>query len=166
MNHSTAFSLKVEPIGENQIRLTRSFAAPRDLVFRALTDSSLTPRWWGMRSSVTTVDRMDVWPGGSWRFVQTDPSGAEWAFRGEYLEIDPPQRIVQTFEFEGMPGHVATEAMTLTEQDGVTTITVVSTFADRADRDGMIASGMESGAAETYDRLEELLAELIADSQR
>ena len=100
---------------------------------------------------------MDVRPGGAWRFTCRGPQG-EYAFNGIYKQIDPPAKIVQTFEFEPMAGHISTETMTLQEKDGKTTMTVRSVFASKEDRDGMLNSGMEQGAGETYDRLEELLS--------
>lgn len=145
---------------DTQIVMERLFDAPRELVFRAYTDPELIPQWWGLRAATTSIDTLDLRAGGQWRWVQTMPDGTEFAFRGEYREIAPPERVVSTFEFEGMPGHIAEDAAVLTEVDGKTLLTVTSTFASKEDRDGMIASGMEGGAAETWDRLAELLATL------
>jgi uncharacterized protein YndB with AHSA1/START domain len=144
------------------IVVTREFDAPRDLVFKVLTDPTLIPRWWGPRQYTTRVDKMDVRPGGQWRFVhqETDGSGTEHAFHGVYHAVVPPERIVQTFEWEGFPGHVAMETMTLEEVGGKTRMTVTSVFQTVADRDGMWATGMQSGARDTHDRLEELLQTL------
>jgi uncharacterized protein YndB with AHSA1/START domain len=126
-------------------------------VFKVLTDPNAVPQWWGPRILTTTVEKMDVRPGGIWRFVQRDPDGNEYAFHGEYREIVPPERTVSTFEFEGMPGHVVIETMTLEEHDGKTTLTETSLFESMEDRDGMLNSGMEAGASEGMDRLAELL---------
>jgi uncharacterized protein YndB with AHSA1/START domain len=145
---------------DREIRMTRVFDAPRELVFQAHIDPRHVPHWWGQRSSTTTVDVMDVRPGGAWRFVQRDPEGNEYAFRGEYREIVPPERLVYTFEFEGMPGHILVESITFEERGGKTTITTTSLFDSREDRDGMLESGMESGATESWDRLAELLERL------
>jgi len=142
------------------IVVTREFEAPRELVFKVLTDPTLIPQWWGPRQYTTTVDKMDVRPGGRWRFVQQDGSGNEYAFHGVYHAVVPPERIVQTFEFEGATDHVAMETLTLEEVGGRTRMTVTSVFQTVADRDAMWASGMESGAREAYDRLEELLQTL------
>ncbi len=98
---------------------------------------------------------MDFRPGGAWRFVQRGPDGTEHAFRGVYREIAPPGRLVYTFEFEGMPGHEALETRTFVEQDGKTKLTSTVLFESVEDRDGMLQSGMEGGAAETWDRLAE-----------
>lgn len=142
---------------DREIAHTRIFAAPRDRVFQVCTDPALIPQWWGPRRHTTTVDQMDVRPGGVWRFVTRDAAGHEEAFHGEYREIVPPARLVQTFEWEGLPGHVAVETLTLEEQDGQTKMTVTSRFDTVEDRDGMLESGMDDGARETWDRLAALL---------
>jgi uncharacterized protein YndB with AHSA1/START domain len=100
---------------------------------------------------------MDFRPGGAWRFVQRTADGQEYGFRGVYREIVPPERIVQTFEFDRMPGHISVETLTFEERDGQTTLTSTSVFQSMEDRDGMLQSGMEAGAAETLDRLAEYL---------
>ena len=146
----------IEP-GKQEIVMTRTFDAPRDLVFKTMTDPNLIPQWWGPRYLTTTVDEMDLRPGGRWRYVQRDTQGNEHAFHGVYHDIAAPERFVFTFEYEGVPGHVLLETVTLEELDGKTTLTDQSVFQSVADRDGMVQSGMESGATETMDRLEELL---------
>ncbi|MBO0687057.1 MAG: SRPBCC family protein [Candidatus Dormibacteraeota bacterium] len=146
----------VEPV-RHDIVLTRVFDAPRELVFKTYTDPELIPRWWGPRNLTTKVERMDVRPGGGWRFVQRDSEGHEFAFHGVYHEVSPPDRIVDTFEFEGMPGHVALETTTLEDLGGKTRLTTITVFQTIEDRNGMVASGMEQGASESMDRLEELL---------
>ena len=152
--------LKAEIVSDTEITMQRSFRAPRELVYRAMTDPELIPQWWGQRSTTTIVDKLDARVGGEWRFIQRAENGSEYAFRGTFQELDPPSRIVQTFEFEPMAGHVSTDALTLTDIDGGTLVRIDSTFASKEDRDGMLQSGMEGGANETYDRLEELLATL------
>jgi uncharacterized protein YndB with AHSA1/START domain len=158
---TTGSKLKVSVQSDLEIVMTREFDAPRELVFQAFTDPELIPQWWGQRNTTTIVDKMDVRPGGGWRFISQGQNGEEYAFRGEFLEIVPPERVVQTFEFEPIPGHIVTDAANFEERNGKTLVTVVSTFASKEDRDGMIESGMEAGAAESYDRLEELLATLV-----
>ena len=143
---------------DREIVMSRVFDAPRELVFKAHTDPNLISQWWGLRSSTTIVDKMEVRPGGVWRYVQRDTNGNEYGFNGVYQEIVPPERIVWTFEFEGMPGHVVVESMTLEEHNGKTTLTTRSRFDSVEDRDGMLNSGMEEGANESWDRLAELLA--------
>ena len=144
---------------DREIVMTRVFDAPRELVFKAHTDPNLIPQWWGQRRNTTIVDKMDVRPGGTWRFVQRQTDGIEYGFHGDYHEVMPPERLVNTFEFEGMPGHVVVETAVFEAlPDGKTRLTVTSVFASVEDRDGMLASGMEGGANETWDRLAELLA--------
>jgi uncharacterized protein YndB with AHSA1/START domain len=147
---------------DREIHVERIFAAPRDLVYAAFTDPELAPEWYGPRGTTTIVDRMDVRPGGEWRFVSRDADGNETAFRGTYREVTPPERIVQTFEWEGMPGHVSVETAVLEDLGDRTRLTVTSVFDTTEDRDGMLGSGMEQGMNETYARLDELLARLAA----
>src|SRR5207249_9669617 len=96
-------------------------------------------------------------PGGKWRIVHRGPDGDEDGFHGEFREIVRPERIVWTFEWEGMPGHVSVDTLTLEEHEGKTTVIATSAFDSVEDRDGMLGSGLESGAAESYDRLDEYL---------
>jgi uncharacterized protein YndB with AHSA1/START domain len=145
---------------DREIVMTRVFDAPRALVWEAYTDPKQIPQWWGLRSHTTIVDELDVRPGGKWRYIQRAADGAEYAFHGEYREIVPPSRLVSTFEFEGMPGHVVVDTATFDEVDGKTRVTVTSLFASTEDRDGMLQSGMAEGANETWDRLAELLERL------
>jgi uncharacterized protein YndB with AHSA1/START domain len=154
----TKLNVIAEP-GKHDILITRDFNAPRELVFKALTDPALVPQWWGPRGVTTVVDQMEVKPGGVWRYVQRDANG-EYGFHGVYHSITSPERLIFTFEFEGMPGHVLLETVTLEENNGKTTLKDLSVFQSIADRDGMIASGMESGATDSWDRLEELLPNL------
>ena len=141
-----------------QLTISRAFAAPRALVWRAMTDAELMPQWWGPGYLTTTVERLELWPGGRYRFVQRDAEGNEYAFRGQYREVTPPERVAMSFEFEGMAGHVIEQVMTLTERDGRTTLTVVETYPSLEDLDGMLESGMEDGMNESYERLDALLA--------
>ena len=156
----TKANLIAEP-GKHAILMARVFDAPRELVFKVMTDPKHIPQWWGRRNNTTIVDKMDVQAGGLWRYVQHDQQGNEFGFHGVYHAITAPEQVVDTFEFEGMPGHVILETMTLEAQaDGKTKLTVSSVFQSVADRDGMLSSGMEEGANESYDRLDELLAKL------
>lgn len=154
--------MKITVLSDTEIQITREFDAPRALVFKAITDRALLTRWWGPRKYETIVDKMDVRPGGTWRMRNIAADGGEHAFRGEFREVTSPERIVWTFEYEPLPGHISVETMTLTERDGRTLLTVRDQFASKEDLDGMLQSGMESGARESYERLEELLAELKA----
>jgi uncharacterized protein YndB with AHSA1/START domain len=144
---------------DHEIIMTREFDAPRELVFNAYTDPEFIPNWWGPRTHTTTVDVMDVRAGGRWRYVLRDGEGNEFACRGEYLEIDPPHRLVSTFESEGMPGHIVTETMTLEERDGKTLLTTIRVFTSVEDRDWMM-TGVEADAPGMMDRLANVLAEL------
>jgi uncharacterized protein YndB with AHSA1/START domain len=144
--------------GSHQITITRSFDAPRDQVYQAFTDPKAVAQWWGLRDSETIVDELEARPGGRWRFVERSKDGGEDAFHGVYHDAVAPERIVYTFEYEGMPGHVLLETIALEERDGRTQMTDSSVFQSVADRDGMLASGMESGAAESLDRLDDYLA--------
>jgi uncharacterized protein YndB with AHSA1/START domain len=145
---------------DNEIVMSRVFNAPRKLVFQVYNDPKSIPHWWGPNSLTTVVETMDVRPGGKWRFIQRAVDGKEYAFHGEYIEIAAPERIVVTFEFEGMPGHVVTDTLTLEDIDGKTRMTVRSLFQSKEDRDGMLQSGMEEGANESYERLEDFLSKL------
>ncbi len=152
------FTLKRE---EREVVNERIFDAPCELVWKVYTDPELVPKWWGPKYLTTTVDKMDVRVGGVWRFVQRDQDGKEYAFNGDYREIVPHERLVYTFEFEGMPGHVLIETITFEELDGKTKMTDTAHYQTIEDLDGMLESGMEEGATETMDRL----AELVEKSQ-
>ena len=145
---------------EREIRIERMFNAPRDRVFAIYTDPALIPEWWGPRDTTTIVDEMDVRTGGRWRFVMRDADGSESGFRGAYREITPPERIVQTFEWEPMAGHVSVETATFEDLGDRTRVVTTSIFHTSEERDGMLGSGMETGLNETYARLDELLARL------
>jgi len=145
-----------------QILITREFDAPRDLVFRAHIDPELLVQWLGPRDLTMTIDRHDARDGGTWRYVQKDADGNEYGFHGVFHGTPSPDAIVQTFEFEGVPGHVMLDTTTLEQHDGRTLMRTVSSFQSVEDRDGMIASGMERGVRDSGDRLAELLARQLA----
>ena len=158
MNKTTVIA---EP-GKLDLTRTRIFDAPRELVFKAYTDPSLIPQWWGPKLYTTTVEKMDPKPGGSWRFVQRDAEGHEFGFHGVYHEVRRPEQTVDTFEYEGFPGHVLLESATMEDLGGgKTKLTVHSVYQSVEDRDGMIASGMEKGMSESHERLDELLAKTV-----
>jgi uncharacterized protein YndB with AHSA1/START domain len=159
-NNRTAIRLP----SDREILITRMFDAPRELVFRAHTDPALIPRWWGPRSTTTIVDKMDVRPGGKYRFVHRTQDGREYVFCGEFREIAPPERLVQTSEIEGAPGSVL-ETITFEEHGGKTTLTILDVCSTVEERDAILASGMEEGLSESYDRLAELLAEQSAKAR-
>jgi len=145
----------------HEMTMIRVFNAPRDLVFKVMTDPKQIPNWWGPRDYTTTVDKMEVKAGGLWRYVQRGADGNEFGFHGVYHSVIVPESIIDTFEFEGMPGHVLMETMTLEAlPENKTKLVVSSVFQTVEDRDGMISSGMEGGANDSYDRLDEILAAL------
>jgi uncharacterized protein YndB with AHSA1/START domain len=144
---------------EREIRIERVFNASRERVWKALTDPALVAQWWG-RGNHLDIERMELRRGGHWRFVENGPDGSH-GFEGRYREVTPPERIVQTFEWDGMPGHVAVESMTLEDiGDGRTRIVTVSLFHTREERDGMLQSGMEQGLEQSYTALDQVLARL------
>jgi uncharacterized protein YndB with AHSA1/START domain len=142
---------------EREIRVERIFNAPRERVWQAMTRPELVAKWWG-RGNRLVVERMELERGGHWRFVEHSEHGSH-GFEGRYREVVPPERVVQTFEWDGMPGHVVLETMTLEDLgDGRTKLVNVSLFMTATDRDGMIASGMEEGMAASYAALDRVLA--------
>jgi uncharacterized protein YndB with AHSA1/START domain len=147
--------LTVTTPSDREIVLTRVFDAPRERVFEAHARCEHVRRWWARGNPMDC--EMDFQPGGTYRFVEHTNDG-DYAFRGEYRDIVRPERIVQTFEFEGMPGHAAVETLVFTEQDGKTTLTSTMKFDSVEERDGLLSSGMETGSAEALDHLEQLLS--------
>ncbi len=141
----------------------RTFDAPRELVWKAHTDPDLIPRWWGPLGSTTTVAEMDLRPGGKWRYVSSTPDRDDVAFYGEFLEIVPPERIKWTFMFdvEGVGPQGGPETLTLEDRGGQTLMRAVSHMGSAEIIEAALATGMTQGAIETWDRLDELLAEGI-----
>jgi len=161
-DHAQAPTATLTTPTDREIRVERVFDAPHDRVFAVYTDPELIPEWWGPRGTTTVVDAMDVRPGGSWRFIMRNSDGSESGFRGTYREITPPERIVQTFEWEPMPGHVSVETATFEDLGDRTKVITTSIFHTAEERDGMLGSGMEGGMNETYARLDELLERLAS----
>jgi uncharacterized protein YndB with AHSA1/START domain len=157
MSNQQQAQAQVTAQGDREIVAERVFDAPRERVFQAFIDPELIPRWWGRRQDTTTVEKMDVRVGGDWRFVTEAPDGSH-AFRGTYRVIEPPETLEQTFEWEGMPGHIVVETATFEDLGGRTRVRTRSLFHTTEERDGMLATGMEDGMNETYERLDELLA--------
>jgi len=155
----TAAKATITTPADREIHIEREFDAPRDRVFAAHTDPELIPQWWGPHGTTTVVDEMDATTGGRWRFVVHNADGSEDGFRGVFREVVAPERIVQTFEWEGMPGYVSVDTATFEDLgDGRTRVVSTSVFHAPEERDGMLESGMEKGLNETYARLDELLA--------
>jgi uncharacterized protein YndB with AHSA1/START domain len=145
---------------DTQILITREFAAPRHLVYRAWTTPELIRRWWaGDRGEVTSAE-VDLRPGGTWRYVMTANPGFEVAFHGEYQEIIPGERIVSTEVFEGMPDAAAVSTATFTEHDGRTTLSILVQHTSKEHRDMHINSGMEAGMQESLRYLEQVALSL------
>jgi uncharacterized protein YndB with AHSA1/START domain len=144
----------------SELVIERVFDAPRELVWNVLTDPKRVPHWWGPRRYTTIVLEMDFRPGGKWRFINRADDGGEHPFKGEYLEIVPPERIVQTFIYDVPPFQdlAAIETMTLEAQGGKTKATVRSRYPSPEVLDGALSTGMVEGAIETWDRLAEEIA--------
>ena len=150
--------ISIEVRGDLEILMSRIFDAPPALVFAAHTEPEHLKNWWGRRGSILTVCEVDLRPGGKWRFVSLDADGNEYAFNGEFREIDPPHRLVQTFIFEPMPEMMAVDHYSFEDiGNGQTKLTTVSVFDSKEGRDGLLGNGMEEGATEIWDRLAELL---------
>ena len=148
---------KITTTGDREVRIERIFNAPRQRVWDAMTKPELVAQWWG-RGNKVVIERMEVERGGHWRFVEHSDHGVH-GFEGRYREVKAPERVVQSFEWDGMPAHVAIETMTLEDLgDGRTRLVTTSLFHTQEERDGMLASGMESGVNESYAALDRLLA--------
>jgi len=144
---------------EREIHIERVFDAPRDLVWRAFTEPELVAQWWG-RGNKLDIERMEVERGGHWRFVE-HADGDSHGFEGRYREVTPPERLAYTFEWDGMPGHVAVDITTFVDLgDGRTKVVTDSLFHTPEERDGMLETGMQKGLDASYAALDELLAQL------
>ena len=146
---------------ESDLVFERTFDAPRERVWQAFTDPDQVPHWWGQRHTTTTVEEMDVRPGGKWRYVSRAPDREEVAFYGEYLEVDPPKGFKWTFMFdvEGVGPMGGPETFTFEEIDGKTKVTSVGHMRSVEELEGALSTGMVPGALETWDRLADLLAQ-------
>ncbi len=163
MTTTTSHTATVTLPADDQILVTREFNAPRHLVWKAYTTPELVKRWWaGDKGTVTDV-RIDLRPGGHWRYVMQADGGFDVNFHGEYREVQAPDRLVNTEVFEGIPdgeNHAGLVTVTLTEKDGRTWMEMLCEYNDRADRDAVIESGMEGGMQESMDYLEKVAASL------
>jgi uncharacterized protein YndB with AHSA1/START domain len=154
--------LTVEP-GKQEVFVTREFDAPRDLVFKAYTDPKLYVQWLGPRDLTMQLVTFEPKSGGRWRYIHKDQHGNEFGFHGVNHEVLAPERIIGTFEFEGLPekGHVVLETVKFEElPGGRTRVTTQSVFQSVGDRDGMVQSGMERGVVDSNERLDELLEKM------
>ncbi len=156
---TTVANLRVSTPSDREIMMTRVFDAPRSLVFDALTKPELLKRWFGPRGWSLVVCEVDLKVGGAWRYVLRGPDGADMGMRGVYREIVPPERSVHTESFDDFPEESVVTTV-LVENGGKTTLTATALYPSQEIRDAVIKSGMEHGAAETYDRLAELLPSL------
>jgi uncharacterized protein YndB with AHSA1/START domain len=146
---------------DREIRITRLFDAPRELVWEAMSKPEHIKQWWGCLGEGYSVPvcEVDLRPGGRWKFANRHPKG-EAVFYGEYREITPPERVVYTEIFADFPDTESVVTATLTEENGKTRLTVSAEYPSLEVRDIVISTGMEKGAAISYDRLEELVARL------
>lgn len=156
MKTKNSADMVVKLVSDREMNFVRTFDAPRDLVWKVITDPKYIPQWWGPASNAVRVDKMDVRVGGQWRYIVNTEDG-EIAFRGEYREISAPERVVQTFEFEPMAGHISVETLVLEDQGNKTIMRGSSVYPTVEDVEAVVSTGMEEGMRETYDRLEELL---------
>lgn len=143
---------------DREIHVERMFDAPRERVFAALTEADLIAQWWGPHGTTTEVDQLEARAGGSWRFIGHNSDGSQTAFRGTFREVTPPERIVMTFEWEGLPGHVSVDTYELEDLGERTRLSTTTIFHTTEERDGMLDAGMEGGMNESYERLDQLLA--------
>ena len=145
---------------DTELMITREFDAPRHLVYQAWTTPELIRRWWsGQRGAVTSIE-VDLRPGGTWRYVMIANGGFEVAFRGEYHEIVPNERIVSTEIFEAMPDAGALTTTTFAEEGGRTRVSILVQHQNKENRDAHIESGMEDGLQEAMDLLEQVARSL------
>jgi uncharacterized protein YndB with AHSA1/START domain len=148
------------------VTVSREFEAPVELVFRAYTDPELLVRWLGPRELELTVERYETVDAGRWRYVHRDPEGNEHGFHGVFHGEPSTEQIVQTFEYEGVPGHVKLDTTTFETRGDKTLVVTVSSFPSVEDRDGMVASGMERGARDSAERLDALLKTLTTTGEQ
>jgi uncharacterized protein YndB with AHSA1/START domain len=157
-------SLRVTTPTDREIVLTRVFDAPRGLVFDAFTKPELLKRWFGPRGWSMVACEVDLKVGGTFRFVLRGPDGKEMGMRGVYCEIVPPERSVHMESFDDYPGESQVTAV-LIEQEGKTTLTATVLYPSKEVRDIVLKSGMEHGAAESYEKLAELLPSMLGQRE-
>ena len=152
--------------GEQQLTMTREFDAPREVVFQAFIDPKLFTRWMGPRQHTMQLEKFEPRKGGNWRYTSACMEGQTYSFNGVFHEVTPPERIIQTFEFEGLPepGHVALETARFEAlPNGRTRVVAQSVYQSAADRNGHLCAGMEWGVKESHARLDELLEEMLVE---
>jgi len=149
--------------GKQEFFIERELDAPRELVFKAFTDPNLYVQWLGPRGITMSLVKFEPRTGGMWRYISKDKDGTEFGFHGVNHEVLAPERIIDTFEYEGLPekGHVALQTARFVElPGGRTKVMIQAVFQSVADRDGMIQSGAEKGTTESYQRLDDLLEKM------
>jgi uncharacterized protein YndB with AHSA1/START domain len=157
---SNATTITANP-GEQVIDIERVLDAPIANVYRAYTDPALFAQWVGPRGYTMDLTSFDVWDGGTWAYIHRTPDRGDHGFHGVFHSVRPLERIVQTFEYEGVPGHVSLEAVSFDDLgDNTTRVRVHTVFQSIEDRDGMVASGMAMGVTQGFEQLDELLAEV------
>ncbi len=162
MTSKNVTTVTAEP-GKQELFITREFDAPRDIVFKAFTDPEILLQWLGPCDLSMKVDKFDARSGGEWRFLHIDKNGNEFGFHGVTHEHLAPERLIRTFEFEGLPetGHVVLETAKFEALPNERTkLTIQSVFQSVADRDGMVMSGMERGVTESHQKLDELFEKM------
>jgi uncharacterized protein YndB with AHSA1/START domain len=160
---TTSGSAKLTFPSDTEILITREFAAPKDLVYKAVTTPELVKRWWNAKRGEVTTAEIDLREGGKWRYVMVADGGFEVGFHGEYREIVPNERIVSTEAYEGAPdpdANATVNTMTLIEKDGTTTLQVHIQCPSAETRNAIVESGMEAGLQDAYDLLEEVAISL------
>ena len=160
-------TFKVTTPSDREITLTRLFDAPRELVFEAMTKPEHVRRWWGILNDEHSVPvcEIDLRVGGTWRYVGRGPKG-EYDFFGEFREISAPERIVYTENYAPFPDSSSVVTSLLTEENSKTRLTVTALYPSKEVRDMVIASGMERGAAISYDHLEKVAQELAKTEEK
>jgi uncharacterized protein YndB with AHSA1/START domain len=157
VNKSSGGALDVTTPSDRAIRIERIFTATRERIWRAYTDPEQVAQWWG-RGNRLDIERLEVERGGHWRFVEHGPEG-DSGFEGRFREVTPPERLVQTFEWDGMPGYVIINTAEFEDLgDGRTRVVTTSQFFSTEERDGMLSSGMAEGMSQSYAALDRLLA--------
>ncbi len=157
-------SAEVTLTSDTEILIIREFDAPAELVFDVWTTPEHVRNWWGWETDPMTVCEIDLRVGGKWRFIAINEDYGEVDFYGEYLEIDRPHRLVSTEVFAPYPDSPAVNTLTLEENDGVTTMTIIVEYPSKEARDATIASGMESGLQHSLDRADRVLSALLENA--
>jgi uncharacterized protein YndB with AHSA1/START domain len=159
----TEMKVTAEP-GVPQVLTEREFDAPRELVYRAFAEPDLLVQWLGPRRLTMMIERYELRDGGTWRYLHADDDGNTYGFHGVFHGEPSLDGIVQTFEFEGAPGHVSLDSLVFEERGGGTIVRTNTVFQSVEDRDVMVGAGMADGMNEGYERLDDVLAKLVANA--